>query len=89
MPFPGGGGNAPMKHTLGTLIVAMSRYPAKSHAWQDFIVNCRERLVAQAIDEIIVPDDMWEYWSAVAASDNRDDYRADGARVVGDHGGNG
>jgi hypothetical protein len=66
--WPGG-------YQLAVLKAIMSRFPTSSHAARDFANECGRVLgtaLSMAGPEARVPDDMWEYWTSVAAGRNAD-----------------
>ena len=68
-----------------TLALAMARFPDESDAWRDFTSDCEERLTVTprgGPTNTVVPDDIWAYWTSVAAGANPD-YDQDGRRTIG------
>jgi hypothetical protein len=66
--WPGG-------YQLAVLKAIMSHFPPSSHAARDFASECARVLgvaLSMAGTGARVPDDMWEYWSAVAAGRSKD-----------------
>jgi hypothetical protein len=69
--------------TLGAITSIMrSKFPPECNAWQDFVAECQTRFKTQSAlsaADRIVPDSIWEYWTAVASGASND-YHADGSR---------
>jgi hypothetical protein len=75
-------GNAPDQ--FETLALAMGRFSNESDAWRDFAADCEERLTVSprgGPTNTVVPDDIWEYWTSVAAGTNPD-YDKNGKRTA-------
>jgi hypothetical protein len=71
-------------YQLSVLNAIMSRFAPSSAARRDFLAACEERLGAAPLDsanKVRMPDDMWIYWSSVAAGRNGA-YDAKGDRVA-------
>jgi hypothetical protein len=69
---------------FGSLSMTMAQFPKETDAWRDFEADCEKRMRVEQSPEarrIIVPDEVWDYWIAVADGTSKD-YDADGSRIV-------
>lgn len=68
--------------TLGAITSLMrSKFSPETDAWQDFVSECQARFKtrsALSAKDRIVPDSIWEYWTAVAHAASGD-YDPDGS----------
>jgi hypothetical protein len=72
-----------VNHHLPELASKMSRHTPSRHAWRDFVADYRHRLGVHSLKtaaNVFVPEDMWAYWTAVAANES-DDYDERGMRT--------
>jgi hypothetical protein len=69
--------------TLRAITTLMrSKFPPETDAWQHFVAECQTRFKTPSVlgEDRIVPDSIWDYWTAAASGENAH-YDADGGGV--------
>lgn len=75
----------PLRTLAAITLLMRSKFPPESEAWQDFVAECQIRFKTRSelgAEERIVPESIWDYWTAVATGDHAD-YHPEGARKTG------